>query len=193
MADSGYKSISRIDIPHKKTHGWYVRVWYKGKMHSKFFSDKSYNSADEALEAAVEHRNEVEIKIGKPRTDRVVVTHSPRNKTGVVGVRRIKKRTGAYFPITNEPRYSEVFEVTWQHAPNIVRNTSFSIEKHGEKEAFRLACELRHKKERELYGTEINHRRRRGRPPKFGGLTKELYETETNDDAANDTQIEVEK
>ncbi|MDM8526896.1 AP2 domain-containing protein [Anaerolineales bacterium HSG24] len=189
MADSGYKSISRIDIPHKKTHGWYVRVWYKGQMHAKFFSDKSYG-VDESLQAAVEYRNEVEAKIGKPRTDRMVVTHSPRNRTGVVGVRRVKKRTGAYFPITNEPRYSEVFEVTWQHAPNIVRNTSFSIEKYGEEEAFRLACELRHKKERELYGTEISHRRRRGRPPRFGGLAKEPYET---DQAANDTQIDIEE
>lgn len=169
MADSGYKSISRIDIPNKKTHGWYVRVWYKGKMHSKFFSDKLYDCSEEALEAAVQYRNEIERKIGKPRTERVVITYSPRNKTGVVGVRRIRKRTGAYHPETNEPRYSEVFEVTWQHKPNMVRNTSFSIEKYGEEEAFRLACELRRQKERELYGAEIAHRRKPGRPPKYGG------------------------
>ncbi len=155
MADSGYKSVSRIDIPKKKTHGWYVRVWFKGKMHSKFFSDKVYDSSEEALQAAVEYRDELEQQVGKPRTDRVVVTNSPRNRTGVVGVRRMFKRTGAYIQPSSDPRYSEVFEVTWQHAPNKVRNTSFSIEKYGEKEAFRRACELRKKKEREIYGCEI--------------------------------------
>ncbi len=158
MADSGHKSISRIDIPKKKTHGWYVRVWFKGKMHSKFFSDTGHDTSTEALAAAVEYRDELEEQIGKPRTDRVVVTHSPRNRTGVMGVRRMFKRTGAFMPATSAPRYSEVYEVTWQYAPNKVRNTSFSIDKYGEVEAFRLACELRKLKEREIYGCEVpNH------------------------------------
>jgi hypothetical protein len=44
----------------------------------------------------------------------------------------------------------------------MVRNTSFSVEKHGENEAFRLACELRKRKERDLYGAEIDYKRKRG-------------------------------
>jgi len=188
MADSGHKSISRIDIPKKKTHGWYVRVWYKGKMHSKFFSDKLSDSAEEALQAAVEYRNEMEQNLGKPRTDRVVVTYSPRNQTGVVGVRRIKKRTGAVDSATKEPRYTEVYEVTWQHAPNKVRNSTLSIEKHGEEAAFQLACDYRHNKEKELYGSEISPRRKRGRPPRFGGLA---IEPKTETEAEEDEKFEL--
>jgi len=176
MADSGHKSISRIDVLDKKTHGWYVRVWYKGKMHSKFFSDRQFAGREEALNVAIEYRNALEVKLGKPRTERVVVAYSPRNQTGVVGVRRIKKRTGSIDPVTQEPRYTEVFEVTWQCEPNKVRNTSFSIEKHGEAEAFARACEFRKQKERELYGCEITHKRKRGRPPKYGGQTKKTGE-----------------
>jgi hypothetical protein len=53
MADSGYKSISRIDVPHKKMHGWYVRVYYKGQMHAKFFSDSRYDGPDEGLAESI--------------------------------------------------------------------------------------------------------------------------------------------
>ena len=74
MADSGYKSISRIDSEAKRMHGWYVRVWFKGKMHSKFFNDKHYGGREAALQASIEHRDQVEAEIGKPRTERVVVT-----------------------------------------------------------------------------------------------------------------------
>jgi hypothetical protein len=155
MADSGHKSISRIDVPGKKMHGWYVRVWFKGKMHSKFFNEKFFASSEEALEAAIEYRNEVEEKIGKPRTDRVVVTNSPRNQTGVVGVTRTRKQTGAYVPYTDKPIYSDVYEVTWQPEPNVVHRTTISIAKYGEEEAFRRAVELRREKEREMFGQAI--------------------------------------
>ncbi len=155
MADSGHKSISRIDVPAKKMHGWYVRVWYKGKMHSRFFNDKFYNGKEEALNAAIEYRDQVEAAIGKPRTDRVVVTHSPRNQTGVIGVNRVKKQTGAYVPYTAVPNYSEVYEITWTERPNVIRRTTVSINKYGEDKAFRRACAIRWQKEREIYGQPV--------------------------------------
>ena len=157
MADTGYKSISRIDSPGKKMHGWYVRVWFKNKMHSKFFNDKAFGGTDAALEAAIEYRDQIEAEIGKPRTDRVVVTDSPRNQTGVIGVNRVRKQTGAYVPYTAIPNYSDVYGVTWQEAPNLVRRTTISIAKYGEEEAFRRACELRRRKEQEIYGHEIQN------------------------------------
>ena len=155
MADTGYKSISRIDSPAKQMHGWYVRVWFKGKMHSKFFNDKFYGGTEAALAAAIAYRDQLEEEIGKPRTDRVVVTDSPRNQTGVIGVNRVMKQTGAYVPYTAIPNYSEVYEVTWQEAPNTVRRTTISIAKYGEQEAFRRACALRRQKEQEIYGYPI--------------------------------------
>ena len=149
---SGYKSISRIDTPQKRTHGWYVRVYFNRTMHSKFFSDSRFGGPDEALAEAIRHRNEIEQKIGKPRTDRHVVTASPRNQSGIIGVQRKIKRFR-----TRHGKLSEcdVFEVTWNPEPNVIRRTSVSIDRYGKEEAFRRACALRLEKEREMYGREL--------------------------------------
>jgi hypothetical protein len=152
MAKSGYKSISRIDTPSKRTHGWYVRVYFNRTMHSKFFSDSVYGGSDEALQEAIQYRNELERKIGKPRTDRHVVTASPRNQSGVIGVQRKVKRSKTRHGKVSE---SEVYEVTWNPEPNVIRRTSVSIDRYGEEEAFRRACKIRQEKEREMYGREL--------------------------------------
>jgi hypothetical protein len=153
MADSGYKSISRIDIPKKRMYGWQVRVWFKGQMHTKFFNERHFAGPEEALQVAVDYRNELERSLGKPRTDRVVVAHSPRNQTGVIGVRRTRRQTGGY-SAGGEPNYSEVYEVTWQPEPNVIRRRTFSIVKYGEAEAFRRACEVRQAQEQQIYREE---------------------------------------
>ncbi len=146
-----YKSITRMDVPAKKTHGWNVRVFFKGKMHfPKFFSDKLYNGTENALDEAIYYRNTIEEKIGKPRTERVVVSQNPFNRTDMIGVRRIKKQTGG-FSKDGKPNYSDVYEVTWCPRPNITRRTSVSIRAHGEEEAFKRACAIREEKEKEIY------------------------------------------
>jgi hypothetical protein len=60
-----------------------------------------------------------------------VIGFSSRNKSGVVGVRRMLK----------EGR--DVYEATWMDAHSRVGRTSFSIARHGEKRAFRLAVRAR--------------------------------------------------
>jgi hypothetical protein len=143
------KSISRIDQPEKHTHGWYVRVHFKGKEVSKFFPDKLHKGKNKALANALVFRNETEEKLGKPRTDRPVIMRRPK-KRGVVGVRETVYRTRN---AEGEARESPVFEVTWNPEPNVVRRTSVSIRKYGKKEAFRRAVELRKEKEAEYYGS----------------------------------------
>lgn len=147
MADSGYKSISRIDVDKKKMHGWYVRVYYKNKMHAKFFSDSRFDSKAEALEEAIKYRDALEKKLGKPRSERTVVTLSPRNTSGVVGVRRRRKKSRR-----GKPEGYEVYEITWSPKPGVMRRTSVSIDKYGEEEALRRAIEIRKEKDREIYG-----------------------------------------
>lgn len=149
MAESGYKNISRIDNPKKRTHGWYVRVQFRGKSHSKFFSDILSGSSDEALQEAIEYRNQLEAEIGKPRTERYVIGGlHPRNNTGVPGVMRTqrlhKKRGREYL--------WDVYEVTWNPEPGRVQRTTVSISKYGQPEAFRRAKEIRQKKEAEILG-----------------------------------------
>jgi AP2 domain len=153
-AQSGYKGISRIDHAEKHTHGWYVRVCFDRKMHSKFFSDASNGGKEKALKKAVKYRNDLEKQLGKPRTDRIVVVSNSRNTTGVIGVQRTVKmaklKDGADLT-------GAVYEVTWSPEPNVLRKTSFSIEKYGEEGAFRKAVELRQQMEKKVYGRIIQN------------------------------------
>lgn len=131
---SKHKDIARIDQPSKNTHGWYVRVRFQGETHSKFFSDKKCGGLDLSLLAAIAWRDATEIKLGKPRTDRHLVTHT-RSKTGVVGVR------------LNEQLHR--YEVSWVNKDGKQGKTSVSIFTHGKNEAFKRACAKRAQKEAE--------------------------------------------
>ena len=152
MAKSGHKGISRIDQPQRKTVGWYVRVTFNGKQHSKFFSDHIHGGKEKALEAAIAHRNQVEMKVGKPRTERLVIAHNSRNRTGIMGVRRKTKviKTEDGERVTNN-----VYEVTWNPEPGRLCRTWVSIDEYGEEAALRKACAIRREKEREMFGDVV--------------------------------------
>lgn len=129
-----HKDIARIDQEEKRTHGWYVRVRYFGKTHSKFFSDGKCGGRYSSLLAAVAWRDQTEKRLGKVRTDKHIVTVS-NTSTGVVGVRHNDKLN----------RY----EVSWVNVDGKQGKTSVSIRKHGKEAAFKRACEIRQKKEAE--------------------------------------------
>ena len=152
MSKSGYKGVSRIDCPEKKTVGWYVRVRLNNITKSKFISDHKHGGKEAALEKAVECRNQLERELGKPRTDFVVVGNNPRNTSGVVGVRRaVKKYTGK----DGKVYLNEVYEVSWNAGRDKRGRTSVSINKHGETRAFRMACAIRREKEQQMYGKVV--------------------------------------
>ena len=127
-----HKDIARIDQESKRTHGWYVRVRFMGKTHSKFFSDRKCGGRYSSLLSAISWRDKTEKKLGKVRTNKHMVTVS-NSGTGVVGVRLNDKLN----------RY----EVSWVTDIGKQGKTSVSINKHGKKVAFDKACEIR--KERE--------------------------------------------
>jgi hypothetical protein len=127
-----HKDVARIDQESKRTHGWYVRVRFLGKTHSKFFSDKKNGGRYSSLLAALAWRDKKEKELGKVRTDRHVVTVS-NTSTGVVGV-RLNEKLGRY-------------EVSWVNKDGKQGKTSVSIAKHGKKKAFERACEIRKQKE----------------------------------------------
>jgi len=136
-----HKNITRIDHPPKRTYGYNVRVCWKGQKYGKFFSDTVYGDRLGALAAAIEWRDATEKAIGKPRTEHQVVGWHSKNKTGVVGIRRCK-RAGV-----------ECFEVTWAFGENPRKKgtTSYSIAKHGEKKAFKLALRARQRGEQQRW------------------------------------------
>jgi len=127
-----HKDIARIDQEEKRTHGWYVRVRYMGKTHSKFFSDRKCGGRYSSLLSALAWRDKKEADLGKVRTDKQIVTVS-NSKTGVVGVRLNEKLN----------RY----EVSWVTATGKQGKTSVSIRKHGQEKAFALACKVRKARE----------------------------------------------
>jgi hypothetical protein len=156
MATSGYKSISRVDHDKKNAYGWLVRIAFEGKMYQKFFSDLAHHGKRKALNAAVDWRNKTERKIGKPRTERKVAMPSSRNRSGIVGIRETTKamtRDGL--------RKGPVYEVWWFPKPGVIRKTSVSIYKYGQREAFRRAYALRKAGEREMYGKELPEQKKK--------------------------------
>lgn len=129
-----HKDIARVDQASKRTYGWYVRVRFNGKIHAKLFSDLKHGSRAASLRAAIAWRDSTEKEIGKPRTDRNIVTRSNTN-AGVVGVRLNEKLN----------RY----EVSWVTIQGKQGKTTVSILRHGKEKAFKIACERRKEKEAE--------------------------------------------
>jgi hypothetical protein len=152
MTKSGYKGVSRIDCPERKTVGWYVRVRLNNVTRSKFVSDSAHGGKEAALVKAVECRNQLEHALGKPRTDSVIVGNNPRNKSGVVGVRRAVKK---YQGKDGKVFLNEVYEVSWNAGREKKGQTSVSIKKYGELVAFRRACAIRREKEQQMYGDVV--------------------------------------
>ena len=129
-----HKDIARIDQESKRTHGWYVRVRFLGKTHSKFFSDRKSGGRHSSLLSAISWRDKTEKTLGKVRTNKHMVTVS-NSGTGVVGV-RLNEELNRY-------------EVSWVNKLGKQGKTSVSIKKHGKKNAFNRACSIRQDKERE--------------------------------------------
>ena len=152
MAKSGFKGISRIDQESRNTFGWYVRVMFNGKQVSKFFSDKVYGGRKEALEAAVEYRDQAEKKLGRPRTDRQVIARQTRNTSGIVGV---QLRTKSVRTKTGERVVNKYYVVTWNPEPGRVKTIFVPVEKYGERGALLKACSIRREKEKQMYGTVL--------------------------------------
>lgn len=64
------KGVSRYDSEEKRMHGWQARVQWDGEAAYKRFADGVYGGPEEALEAAIEWRDETEKELGKPRTEK---------------------------------------------------------------------------------------------------------------------------
>ncbi|MFH7326603.1 AP2/ERF family transcription factor [Desulfurivibrio sp. C05AmB] len=148
-----HKDVARIDQESKRTHGWYVRVKFMGKTHTKFFSDGKHGGRYSGLLKALAWRDHTEISLGKIRSDRHIVTVS-NTSTGVVGVRHNEKLN----------RY----EVSWVTQEGKQGNTSFSIRKYGKEKAFELACRIRQEKDAERLGLNISPSSHWSRRPKTG-------------------------
>jgi hypothetical protein len=141
------KGITRLDDPKKGSYGWLVRVTFEKKVHSKFFGDTKCGGSDQALAAAVKHRDALEKELGKPRTDRRIKTRSVNTQTGVVGVqlvsRQLKNRVNAYYEVCVSPE------------PNLLHKKRFPVTDGNFDAAFQAAVAYRQEMERRVYGRVI--------------------------------------
>jgi hypothetical protein len=134
-----FKGIARIDDPGKHGVGWYARVTFKGKTHSKYFADGAHGGKAKAFAKALEWRDAKEREVGKPRTDRVIQASRGRSSTGVMGVYRSR----------------DSYVVAWTPEPGVLRREFVNIHTYGKAEALRRAVELRRKRERSTYGRAL--------------------------------------
>ena len=127
-------AISRIDQEERHNHGYYVRVTRNHKTQSKFFADKSNGGKRSALRAAKLYEAELFERAeanGKKRKQ----TLSSRNTSGVLGVTRgVWEESG---------RPAAYWQAAWVGSKGERMNRKFSVNKHGEEKARRLAIKAR--------------------------------------------------
>ena len=130
--------ICRIDQPSHRTHGFFVRVSRKGKIHSAFFADKKHDGREQAFAAAQAHYEKLRAKLGMPgktsrRWNAEIVRR--RGRSGILGVQRIVDR--------RVKPWRKYWKAAWSPEPYVIRRRQFSIRKHGEEKAKRLALRAR--------------------------------------------------
>lgn len=127
-------SISRIDQPERHNHGYYVRLTRNQKTQSKFFADKSNGGKRAALRAAKQHEAEL-LEQAAANNKRRKPTLSSRNTSGIVGVTR-----GQWEESGKQVAY---WQAAWVGSKGERLNRKFSVNKHGEERARRLAIKAR--------------------------------------------------
>lgn len=129
-------AIARIDLPRAGTHGWQVRIQRRGVKHGKFFADRAHGGIAEAYGMARAWRDELVERISREESAARICRRSARNSSGVVGVSKVcvTAASGASYWF---------WQATWCPAPGERRCVKFSVKRHGEKQAFRLAVEAR--------------------------------------------------
>ena len=83
---SSPRNIARIDIDSRNTHGWQVRITRHRVRHTKFFSDSKFGGSEEALQAAIEYRDEQLKKLPDPLPGAKLAAQA-RSTSGVPGIR----------------------------------------------------------------------------------------------------------
>ena len=137
------KGISRIDS--RNTHGWFVRVYRDGKIHSKMFSDGVHGGRQTALERAIEYRDDYEHKNpSKYINSRVRSKPQKNNKTGVIGVSET-------YSLSKNGRKLPCFSVSWCPRKNFPRSKKFYHHQYASREeALKAAAEFRKAREEEI-------------------------------------------
>ncbi|HMO13729.1 MAG TPA: AP2/ERF family transcription factor [Pirellulaceae bacterium] len=136
------RNISRVETLSSAGNfncGWQVRLQRRGQRFDRYFADSLYNGKRAALSAAKAYRDYL-LKVTRSFTVKELAQYpSIRNNSGVVGVRsatQVEYRGGYEFTY-------HFWVAQWTDADGRRRTRSFSCDKYGEDEAFRLAVQAR--------------------------------------------------
>lgn len=133
--------ITRLDQISAATHGWQVRLQWKGVRFGRFFSDSTWGGRELALVCAERYRDRLLARLERRRA---TATASPRshtapasrNRSGIVGVSRIVQRSAAGVEY-------HFWQASWTSPEGSRKTVRFSVLRHGEDLARDLACEAR--------------------------------------------------
>jgi len=131
---NSHYAIARIDLPDAGTLGWQVRLQRHRVKYCKFFADRTFGSPQQAFFAAQNWRDALLQKLATQILARTCES-STRNKSGVVGVSKIT--------VTTNGTIYQFWEASWSPSPGQRRCIKFSIKRHGDRTAFKLAVEAR--------------------------------------------------
>ena len=132
-------AIARIDLPDASTHGWQVRLQRRGRKYAKYFGDRPCGGTKAAYRKAVAWRDAVLEKLDScEKSAARICQRSSRNSSGVVGVSRIAVSSA------NGETYF-FWQATWSPEPGARRCVKFSVKRHGDRVAFRMAVDARRK------------------------------------------------
>ncbi len=128
-------AITRMERAESSTFGWQVRLQRRGTRYAKYFADRGFGGKEQSLQAAKRWRDDLLKKFAEDERARVC-SRSSRNSSGVVGVSKVT--------ITGPNGVTYYFwQATWSPSPGQRRSIRFSVKKHGELEAFKLAVQAR--------------------------------------------------
>ncbi len=139
--DDSRPGITRLDQPSVVTHGWQVRLQWKGVRFGRFFSDSVWGGREGALACAERYRDRILARLERRRaisnaSPRSHTAPTARNRSGVVGVSRIVQRS----PAGMEYHF---WQASWISGEGKRKSVRFSVLRHGEETALELACEAR--------------------------------------------------
>lgn len=128
-------AITRMERAESSTFGWQVRLQRRGTRYAKYFADRRHGGIEQSFHAAKLWRDTLLREFAEDDRARVC-SKSARNSSGVVGVSKVT------IAGSNGVTYF-FWQATWSPSPGQRRSVRFSVKKHGEDEAFRLAVEAR--------------------------------------------------
>lgn len=128
--------FSNSGTPHG---GWEVRIQRRGKKFEKFFADRQHGGRRAALQAAKLYRDEMEVKLKRYTVKELAKKPSARNSSGVVGIRK-----AVQVQESSDYVYTYTFWVAqWTDGKGKRKTRSFSVDKYGDEEAYRMAVQAR--------------------------------------------------